>query len=174
MNFNLLVTTSRFNEENASAELWFILLTCGDPYPIISSTQYPGVITALTEINPRDVIQELRKLIEIDPEFLQYILKVVPIDFVCETNVNVINEIIQSKLDEFLNEGESFRILLKRRKNKLINRNKFIERVARNITNEVDLENPDKILRIESLGKFSGIGLLKPGEIIRSPSRPKS
>ncbi len=174
MNFNLLVTTSRFNEENAGSELWFLLLACGDPYPIISNTEYSGVITALTELNPRDVISEINGFISINPEFLQYILKIVPIDFVCETNVSVINEIIQSKIDQFLKNDESFRILLKRRKNELINRDQFIDKVARNIHNEVDLENPDKILRIESLGKFCGIGLLKPGEIIRSPARPSS
>ncbi|GAG43821.1 unnamed protein product, partial [marine sediment metagenome] len=34
-NFNLLVSTSRYNEVNAKAEIWFTLLMCGDTYPII-------------------------------------------------------------------------------------------------------------------------------------------
>ena len=55
-NFNLLASTSRFNEKNATAELWFTLLMCGDAFPIISGIQFPGLITALTYLNPKIVI----------------------------------------------------------------------------------------------------------------------
>ena len=69
-NFNLLVSTSRYNEINAKSELWFILLMCGDIYPIISGNQFPGLFTALTNINSKQVIKKIKKIQEKNPNFL--------------------------------------------------------------------------------------------------------
>jgi hypothetical protein len=52
-NFNLLVSTSRYNETNAKAELWFTLLLCDDEYPIISGFKFPGLVMALTNLDAR-------------------------------------------------------------------------------------------------------------------------
>ncbi|MHA2324953.1 MAG: hypothetical protein ACXACB_06115, partial [Promethearchaeota archaeon] len=82
-NFNLLISTSRFNETNADAELWFTLLICGDEYPIISKTSFPGLITALTSLDSRKVINKIQDILRKRPDFFQFILKIVPIDFVC-------------------------------------------------------------------------------------------
>ena len=50
-NFNLLISTSRFNETNANSELWFTLLICGDEFPIITKLTFPGLTTALSNID---------------------------------------------------------------------------------------------------------------------------
>ena len=62
---------------------------------------------------------------------------------------------------------EKFRIKLIRRKHKMINRDIIIKKVAGKIENPVDLENPDKILRIEVLGNFTGLSFHAPNEVIR-------
>ena len=165
-NFNLLVSTSRFNEVNAKAELWFILLMCGDKYPVISGVKYPGLITTATNINSKEVIQKIKNLLERDSDFFQFILKIIPIDYVCETKIKVIKEIVEKYYSLYLTKNDSFKIELKRRKNENIEREAIIESVAKNINNRVDLDNPDIILRIELLGNISGISFLKPEEII--------
>ena len=66
----------------------------------------------------------------------------------------------------YLNQGDSFKIELKRRKNENIDRDTIIRSVAKIINNKVDLENPDKILRIELLGNVSGISFLNPDDKI--------
>jgi len=170
-NFNLLVSTSRFNEVNAKAELWFLLLICGDKYPIISSIEFSGLITAFTTLNAKDVIAKVKEILEKDPNFFQYILKIIPIDYVCETNVVTIKEVIQKNHEEYINHEESFKILLKRRKNENIDRNSFIESIAKLIDNKVDLTNPDKVISIEVLGNKCGISFLKSDQIISSNSK---
>ena len=122
-NFNLLISTSRYNETEAKSELWFILLMCGDTYPIISGIQFPGLIVGFTNLDPKKVIAKINKILERTPNFFQYILKVVPIDFICETDPNTIKQIIQKNKKEFINKEESFRITLKRRKHEKIERN---------------------------------------------------
>lgn len=165
-NFNLLISTSRFNEKNAKAELWFTLLICGDAYPIISSVEYSGLITALTILDVRELILELKKIIEKDPKFFKYILKIIPVDFICETNIQVIEEIIKMKYREYVNSDDTFKIELTRRNHELIERESFIKKIAGNIDNKVNLENPDKIFRIEIIGNYSGISFIKKDDII--------
>lgn len=166
-NFNLLVSTSRYNETNAKSELWFTLLMCDDTYPIISGIQFPGLITALTNLSPKKVISKINKIQERNPNFFQFILKIIPIDFICETDTKIIENIIQENHKEFIDETDSFKITLKRRHHEKIERNNFIEKIANVIDNKVDLENPDKIVRIEILGNISGVSFLKKNEIIR-------
>ena len=171
-NFNLLVSTSRFNETNAKAELWFTLLICGDEYPIISTLKFPGLISALTNINSKKVISKIQKVLEKDPQFFQYILKIIPIDFVCESNNKEITRLVLNHYKPFLKDSDTFKIDLKRRKNDNIERVNLIESIAKEINNKVNLENPDKIIRIEVLNSFSGISFLEKDEIIRVKNDP--
>jgi tRNA acetyltransferase TAN1 len=170
-NLNILVSTSRYNETNAKAELWFTLLICGDNYPIILNIEFSGLIAALTSLSTNQVIQKIKSILKQDPNFFQYILKIIPIDFVCETNVNDIKNIIEKNYRKFIKKKESFMIQLKRRKNELIDRDSFIDVIARNIENPVDLKNPDKIIRIEVLGNSCGISFLKHTDILSFKSK---
>ena len=170
-NFNLLVSTSRFNEVNAKAEIWFTLLMCGDKYPIISGIKYPGLITAATNVDNKEVILKIKKILEKDSNFFQFILKIIPIDYVCETKLNVIKEFVEKYYLLYLNKEDSFKIELKRRKNEIIERDTIIDSLAKIINNRVDLDNPDKIIKIELLGNVSGISFLNPDDIFSIPNK---
>lgn len=170
-NFNILVSTSRFNEVNAKAEIWFTLLMCGDKYPIISGTKYPGLITAATNIENKRVILKVKEILQKDPEFFQYILKIIPIDYVCETRLNTIKYYIEKYYSLYLNENDTFKIELNRRKSEVIGRDILIEAVANLFNNKVNLDNPDKILRIEILGNVSGISFFAPEDILIIPNK---
>ncbi|MFW9826395.1 MAG: THUMP domain-containing protein [Candidatus Thorarchaeota archaeon] len=166
-NFNLLVSTSRFNETNAKAELWFTLFMCGDTYPIISQLTFPGLVTALTNLDPKIVISKINDITSRDPKFFQFILKIIPIDFICETKTEIIKQIVREKQNNFINKDDSFKISLKRRHHKKIDRNSFIEKIADQIDNKVDLNNPDITIRIEMLGNISGISFLRKNNIVK-------
>ncbi|MGQ4872636.1 MAG: THUMP domain-containing protein [Promethearchaeia archaeon] len=165
-NFNLLVSTSRYNEKNAMAELWFTFLIIGDEYPIILNLDYIGLFAALTSLNPRGFIEHVKEIIKKDQKFFQFILKIIPIDFVCETNLEIINNIVKEHAPKFIKADESFKIELQRRNSEDINRDEFIEIIAENLDNKVDLTDPDKIIRFEILGNICGISFLKQGEIL--------
>jgi tRNA acetyltransferase TAN1 len=165
-NFNLLISTSRFNEENAKAELWFTLLICGIKYPIISILNYSGLLSAFVNQDIRNLITKIKKILVDDPSFFQYILKIVPIDFVCETDIKMIEEVVRRYYKDYIEPNESFRINLKRRKSQIIDREKLITKIAFGINNQVDLSNPDKIIWIEILGNRCGISFIKNSDVI--------
>ena len=148
------------------SELWFTLLMCDDSYPIISRIQFPGLISAFTNVNPREVISKIKTIQDKNSDYFQFILKIVPIDFICETKIKTIEKIIEQNYKNSIDEKESFKITLKRRHHQKIERENFIETVANLINNSVDLEAPDKIIRFEVLGNITGISFLKKNEII--------
>ena len=170
-NYNLLVSTSRYNEENARAELWFILLMCGDEYPIIFHPDLSGLFTAYTNLDTRKVISQIKSLFSRDRELVRYILKFVPIEFVCETDLTIINQIVKANYGTYINKGEKFRIRIKKRNNEHVKRDKYVKKVAENLHNPVDLEEPEKIIRLEIIGNVCGISFLKPGDIIKPKSK---
>ena len=166
-NINLMVSTSRYNEINAEAELWFSLLICGDKYPIISTLEFPGLVAALSNLDAKEIIKKLKEILSVDASFFKYILKIFPIDFTCEPDISIISQIVKENFKNYINEGDSFRITLKRRKHKRINRTELISIVAGEIKNKVNLENPDIIIRFDIIGNKCGISFLKQDEILK-------
>mgnify|MGYP006278735763 CR=1 FL=1 len=173
-NFKLLVSTPRYNEKSARAELWFTLLICGDKYPIISNLELRGLITAFTKLDVFEVKEKIKGILEEDPNFFTYVLKLVPIQYVCDTDLKLIKETVKTHYKSYINKNDSFRIKLNRRDNKFIERDVLIDEVAKIFNNPVDLENPDKILRIELLDTICGISFLEQGDVIRPKSADKN
>ncbi|MFW9819116.1 MAG: THUMP domain-containing protein, partial [Candidatus Thorarchaeota archaeon] len=121
---------------------------------------------AYTNLNPKEVISKINTIQDKDPDYFQFILKIVPIDFICETEIKTIGKIVEKNYKNYIDEKDSFKITLKRRHHHKIERNYFIERIAEIINNSVDLENPDKTIRIEVLGNITGVSFLKKNDII--------
>ncbi len=124
------------------------------------------MIAALTKVNSKEVVQKLGKILESDPYFFQYILKIIPIDFITETDLSSISTLISRTYEAFISSEESFKIDLNRRKSDLVERNDFINSVAQVINRSVNLENPDVIVRFEILGNNCAISFLKRNDIL--------
>ena len=140
---------------------------CGDEYPIISRLDFQGLLIALTKIENEVVIQKIKTISKENPDFFQFILKIIPIDYVCETQAQTISEIVQSSYQAYIHSEDTFKIILNRRKSPHIDRESIIKKIASIFNNKVDLEHPDKIIRIEVLGNITGISYLNPNEIIK-------
>ena len=110
----------------------------------------------------------IKNILKEDPNFLRYILKMVPIDFICESNIQVISRIVENHYKEFIGDENSFKITLKRRNNDLIERENFIKVIAEKIDNNVNLSKPDIDVRFEFLGNTCGIAFLKPDDVLKS------
>ncbi|MEM2110460.1 MAG: THUMP domain-containing protein [Candidatus Bathyarchaeia archaeon] len=162
--FNLLISTSRGNENNACAEIWFLLGEIGDREAIVEKTNVSGLIVAKTVLDPFKVIDDLRRILKEHPDEFRYTLRVVPIEVVVRTKQEEISRAAAEKSSKIL-ENESFRITVEKRHTELSSR-KIIEAIAENINRKVDLENPDKIVLIEILGGLTGISIVKPKDIL--------
>lgn len=162
--FNLLVTTSRGNEDECCSELWYLLSEIGDSAPIIDKTGVAGLVAAKTVLNPFDVVEKLRKILHERPYEFRYTLRVIPIEKVVRTDLGEIQR-AGTELGSKIGKSESFRVTVEKRFTETSTRD-IIEAAAANIERKVDLNKPDKILLVEVVGGLTGISVIKPDDIL--------
>ncbi len=162
--FNLLASTMRGNERQMCYELAFLLKEIGDADPKVDRTGIRGLVVAKTALNPVEVIEKFRAVLQEKPYEFRYAFRIIPIQKVVHTDLA---EVKQAAMDlaAGLGEKESFRVTVEKRFTSIHSRD-FIEAAASDIKNKADMDNPDKILLIEVLGGFTGISLVKPSEVL--------
>jgi tRNA acetyltransferase TAN1 len=161
---NLLATTWRGNEVNACSELWYLLGEIGDSAPTVDKTGVAGLIAAKTAFNPFDAIEKFRKILLERPYEFRYTLRIIPVEKIVHTDLSEIQQ-AAIELGSKIGEGETFRVTVEKRFTEASTRD-IIEAAASHIERKVNLNNPDKILLIEVVGRLTGVSVIKPGEIL--------
>lgn len=162
--FNLLVSTSKGNENNACSEIWFLLGELGDREALVDKTEVAGLVVAKTKLDPFKVIEGLRAILRERPWEFRYVLKVIPIEVVVRTRIDEIKRAAAS-LHHKIQENETFRVTVEKRHSEISSK-EIIEAAVENLNRKVDLNNPDKIILIEVLGRLTGISVIKPTDIL--------
>ena len=162
--FNLLVTTTRGNEDNVCSEVWYLLKEIGDEKAEVDRTGVSGLIAVKTSLNPFEVITKFREILKERPYEFRYSLRIIPIEKVVKTRVEEIQKAAE-ELASKIGENETFRITVEKRFTEISTRD-IIEAAASKIERKVNLERPDKILLIEIIGDLTGISVIRPEDII--------
>ncbi|MBS7651181.1 MAG: THUMP domain-containing protein [Candidatus Bathyarchaeia archaeon] len=162
--FNLVVSTSRRNERNASREVWYLLNEAGDKNPEVSLTPVVGLIVALTSLNPLDALSRLREIMRERPWEFRYILKITPVERLVRADLSEIG-ILSQELAGRIGPEESYRVTVRKRHSDISSRD-IIDVVASKIGRRVDLENPDKIVLVEVISNFAGLSVITPEDIL--------
>jgi len=163
--FNLLITTARGNERQMIYEILYLLKEAlGDQAAEASKTGVRGLIAARTTLNPCDVIAAFKAILHERPYEFRYALRILPVEKVVETKLEAIG-LAAAELAVGIGVAESFRITVEKRFTTLHARD-IVEAVAMRIDRRVDLDNPDKVLLIEVVGKFTGISIIQPDLIL--------
>ena len=161
---NFIITCPRHFEEEAKEEIEKIINEFGDETPEFTITNFPGIITGKTSLNPIEVVQKIRELIQDEPWSIRYCLRMIPIQNVCSTNIDEINDEIQKIIGNLLPK-ESYRITIEKRNSK-ISSDEIISKVAKDIPNKVSLDNPDKVILIEIIENETGIAIIPKNNIL--------
>ena len=162
--FNLIVTSLRGQENLAAIELEDLLRFLGDESPEVSTTNVAGLLTAWTNLDPMEVVEKVRKLMEEEPWRIGNLMRIIPIEEVVESNVEKISEAAE-KLASKIPEDASFRITIEKRHTSLSSA-EIIESAAKGINRRVDLKNPDWIVLIEIVGGLTGVSVIRPDQIL--------
>lgn len=162
--FNLIVTTYKGNEEEACSELWYLLGQVGDTTPIIERTNVSGLIVAKTSLNPFEVIEKFRRILQERPYEFRYLLRVIPIEKVVRTDIDEISRVAH-EFENRIGENETFRVTVEKRFTETPTKS-IIEAIASKINRKVNLEKPDKIVLVEVIGGLTGISIIKPEDVL--------
>ena len=161
---NLIITCARHLEGETEEELRDILDELGDSEIEVSISDMSGILTAQTKLEPIEVVKKMKEMLLDQPWSIRYCLRIIPIQKVIETKIEVIEMTISNILNQIL-DGETYRILIEKR-NSDISSKEIITKIAHKIKNKVSLDFPDKIILIEILGIVTGISILKKSDIL--------
>lgn len=160
LEFNLIATCPRNREFEAVNELEQILFDLGDEKAKAWESEVKGLILACTNFGPFEAIEKIRKYIKEGPWRVRVLKRIIPIEFVVKTDLEIISKLCREKISSRISPSETFRITLEKRHTDLSSR-EIIDAAAKQINAKVDLENPQKIILIEVVGNATGISLLK-------------
>ncbi len=162
----LLVSCKRGFERDAASEAWWVLSSLFEHKTIDADrTKVPGLVFITVDTDPRQIMADLRDFLVKNLNEIQYCLKFIPIQVWCKTDLNLICQKVAEKSNE-ISETDRWRIVLNKRYNSM-KREDIIKQVALRIPHgKVDLNNPYKIVRIEIVGKNTGISIHQPDQII--------
>lgn len=163
MNFNLLVSTYRFREEDAYDEILDLLDRFGDPDAEAEVTQVSGIILARTAIDALCVVEKLKALVAQEPWEVRYILRVLPVERVVPAELEDIQGAARD-LASRIGPGESFRVTVEKRHSPLHSR-EIIDYIADVVERKVDLDDPGWTILVEIVGRDAGVSVLKKGQI---------
>jgi tRNA(Ser,Leu) C12 N-acetylase TAN1 len=144
--FNLLVSCAWGAYEKARREILQILRKLGDGEPLVKHTAARKIIGVRTIMNSREIIQRLRELFDEDPFLIQHTLKWAPVDLWTSSTLDSMKQGI-AELRKKIHGGERWRMTVEKRRYARLHKIEIIGELADLIGEEVDLENPDKILR---------------------------
>ena len=167
MNFNLLVTTYRHREYDAVEELNVILQRFSIDVQMIEIQNVSGIILALANLNPFDLITKFKELLTEEPWQFRYILRVIPIEKTLYTDLKNIEREVENLTMKKIEVNDSFKISVEKRHTSTRSK-EIISSIANKLQNKVSLENPDWIILIEIIGNKTGISILKERDIFNS------
>jgi tRNA acetyltransferase TAN1 len=167
MNFNLLVTTYRHREYDAVDELNVLLQRFNIDVEMIEIQNVSGIILALANLNPFDLITKFKELLTEEPWQFRYILRVIPIERALYTDLKNIEREVENLTMKKIEVNDSFRISVEKRHTSTRSK-EIISSIANKLQNKVSLENPDWIILIEIIGNKTGISILKERDIFNS------
>ena len=167
MNFNIIATTYRNMEDYLIEELNTLVNDIS-----IRKTKISGLIVCFTPLNPFHVINSIKRISLEEPWRIRFILRLIPIEVVVNTDVKEISK-AALKLAERINENESYKIEIEKRFS-TIDRMEIIDSIAKHINRKVNLEDPDRIMLIEIIGKETGISLIKKDDIFSQVKSKRS
>jgi tRNA acetyltransferase TAN1 len=166
MKCNLLVTTFRYKESDASDELSQLLDMLGDKEPSIEITSISGIILANTRLDSLQIVENCREMVRNEPWRFRYVLRIIPLEKICRTNIIEIHNVVK-QLCPKIGQHETFMVTIEKRHTKLHSK-EIISAVTSDIDRKVSLDNPNWIIWIQIVNRLAGISILRSNQIFSS------
>jgi len=162
--YGLLVSYGEGLYSRGRSEALTLLKELSDPEPKVRRTLAKGIMGVRTSLDPFEVVHELRKLYGEKPGLFGFCLKWVPVERWTFSDMESMRTAVEELRGRIL-EGERWRMTVEKRRYTLLHKSEIIKELAELIDRRVDLENYDKELRIDILGKYAGFSVLRRGDI---------
>ena len=163
--FNLIASTYRGRENDVLSELWYFLRDLGDSEVKASTTGLPGLTVLSTKLDPFRVVEAVASKVAEEPWYFRFLLKIVPIEVCVPTDLEKIKQAALALALKKIRQTDSYRVEARIRLSTL-SRSDVISAIAPQISNKVNLDNPDKVILVEVIGDVTGVAVLEPRHIV--------
>ncbi len=161
---NLIVTFDPNHRGTAELELREVLKQAGEK-PQIGQTEIEGLFKVAVS-NARQAVAKIRSLCRSNPNLFSVTHHFTPIDHWCPSDVPAMQKLIK-QASAGIGQDEKWKMgLNKRHWDKLEGVQLIIKLTDVVDRKTVDLDNPDKIVQVEIIGKEAGIALLTPKDLL--------
>ncbi len=162
--FNMLVTFNPNHAGTAQKELSEVLNKIGER-PRIAVSQIEGLFKVAVS-DARKVVSRLKSLCQADPDRFIATHHYTPIDSWCGSEVNEMKKAIKSLVPS-IGKSDRWKMTLNKRHWDKAQQTPLILNLTSVVDRDnVDLDNPQKIVQVEIIGKEAGISLLQSSEIL--------
>jgi len=169
---NLIVTCSRYLEDEAAQELSMFLESFGDKNSKVSITNLSGIVTCITMLDPFSVIKKIKEKILEEPWSIRYCHRIIPIqETVITEKQNIVNAVLNHS--KIIGLEDTYRITVEKR-HFVISTKEIIDAIADKIVNKVSLEKFDWMILVEVLGNKTGISVLKENDVLSTQKLKRS
>ena len=163
---DLLVSYSWNHFYLVKPEIIRILKRFGDSNPLVGKTDVRGIAVAHTCLDNREVIRRCRVLWKSDPQnSFESAIKWVPVDYWCVSDLDAMKQVIDSKIKDRIEVNQTWGMKVRKHRWQQYHTIEIVEYLAADIERKVDLDNPDRIVSVDVVGRETAISLLKPDEI---------
>ncbi len=148
----------------ARREIRRILKRLGDEYACVERTDVDGVALVCTNLDGREVVRRCRELFQTAPTF-EFAIKWVPVDYWCDTDLDAMKKLIEEKIRDRIDANETWGMKVEKRCWQKYHTADIIAHLAEGIDRRVNLDRPDKLVRVDVVGRQTAISVLRPGDI---------
>ena len=164
MRANLLVTYDPSRGGKAMAEVRDLLKEIDEEAEFLES-EAEGVFLLFVS-DPKHDVKKLISICRDEPEKFESTFKWVPIEKWVSSEINEMAKALK-EIDERIEQDDKWKMDLIKRHYDKMGTTELIMKLTENIEKpNVDLKNPEKIVKVEIIGEHAGISLLYPDEIL--------
>src|SRR3989338_4261868 len=166
MEANLIVSYDPSNAGSAKKEIEAVLKEAKQKFKYLKSDV--ECLFNLRVKDARKTVKSLLKLCSKKPEFFEKTFHWVPIDKWCKSTVKEMQSVVK-KLEKEIRKTDKWKMELNKRHYDKGDTVELILKLTEAVSKpNVDLKNPQKIIKVEIIGNKAGIALLKADELLNT------
>jgi tRNA(Ser,Leu) C12 N-acetylase TAN1 len=162
---DLLVSYSWHQFFRAKNEIVHLLHRFGDLEPEVEKSSVWGIAIVHSGLDNRQVIQQCRQLFDAEPQAFQWAVKWLPVDYWCHTDLASIKQTIDEHIKQQIGENQTWGMKVKKRRWGKYHTIEIIHVLAAGIDTKVDLNNPDRLIWVDVVGRRTAVSLLASEDV---------
>ena len=161
---DLLVSHRCGRYSRARREILRTLTHLGDDHAAVERTSVEGIALVHTALEARSVVHGCREL-SLEGRALEEAIKWVPVDYWCETDLQAMYRLLEEKVRDQIAPDETWAMQIEKRRWQRYHTREIVVHLAGAIDRKVDLDRPDKLVRVDVVGGRVAVSVLRPGEV---------